>query len=978
MRFFPRFLLTLVAFGAFLAPALAESKLITDFTDPTQWLALDQKTETTVAADKPIPEGYFHVFKFTKGAPQAQLKWVKPASGIAVDTIPAGGPSSEGKGLHWTDTVSASRVVSLHLPTDWSGYKYVSFWVYNKVAGKTGFTMAVYSENFEATPKDDDYYQTKVMLDFTGWRHIEIPLSEFATTRNPIGWHKVDYIKLASSGFGLVAQPQTQLILSEIRMSNEPLRPDPLASVTVKFEKKAHPYLFGDQAFYRSIQQKVATERWAKAALEAVRASADSTFSDTFRVPTTGGGHYHDVTGASGDKDVAEEHYRVSRGARDAALMYAIEGGARYAEKVKQILLEYLALYPTYPLRDKYGNTIKEPTASSARALAQPMNEAKWITYLSWAYDIVYPLLTPAERQNLETKLFRPSAELIMLNNEKGHNHQSWHNEGVGVVGFLLQEPRYVKYAVYGLDNGFLYQMRASVTDDGMWYEGSGHYHFLTMEPLVMLSEAALSAGINLYDTKTPEGRVYRSMFLFPATYANPKFEMPLINDGKRVVLTENERARFLEIGYHRFQNDAEAGVLAPVLAASPRTTHEALVFGVAKLPENKGVVNRSTLLGGNIAVLRSPSERFVMTVNGRAYTGGHSHMDKLSITTFADGLDQSPDAGSVLYGMDEHKEFFIQTLAHNTVTVDEASQKFDVGADLLAFAHGPLVQGVSLQDKTSYPGSPLRRSVYLTDKYAFDVFRAESDINRTFHWVYRNLGELKTPAGMIFQPRTFPPANPEAGYKYLEGPRTSAAVPGPIDLFWDMYGGKKFTLRVLGTGETTKVITAQMLQSGENDQVSRLRFQGVLLERTDTWSTTFAAVHAFGLSPQDFTTVEVPLTSNGEVSDRKNSAAWRLGFGSVSDTVVYQIRSRGKNHALALEGVSTDADFVLVRRDKGQLTEVFVQGGTYLEVPEGKVTYTSEAKAVFHLTKKIGGFTLQADSVGLSVVGTAQFSVLR
>ena len=988
------------AFGqAPMAPDLLGTGRNTGFQDPSEdqfgeylpisgfeeseniWIGYDQLTERSVPPDQAPPESYVSNFVFTNGAIQQRHKWVKPSQGHSY-AIPEEGPKQGDQALLWADTTKTSRLVAYNVPRDWSSYKYLSFWVHSATANGAGIAIAVYSDDSEKTPKDDDYYQAKFILDFSGWKLIEIPLEKFQITRNPRGLGKIDYIKLASSGFSLVSRKDTRLYLDDMRLTRKTRAVDPLDLMRLSFPDRQHPYLYGDADFFADLKRKIADYPWAQAAFAAVKRSADALFGKV--VPEAGGGFYHDVTGTTGDAAVSDEHYAIARGVRACGLMFQLTGEARYAQKAKEVLLTYASYYLNYPLRDKYGNSLRSSAAGSARALPQPMNESRWAVYLAWGMDLVWSELSQEERDTLEIDLFRQVANLVKLNNEKGHNHQSWHNAGVGVIGLLFRDESYVKYAIYGTDCGFIYQMKASVTPDGMWYEGSGHYHFYTMEPLIMLSEAARNAGIlDPYDLGQPYGKAYESMFLFPAEYRTPSFELPLINDGKRVVLTDDERARFLELGYARFASDPAAAAIAPILSRSPRLSLEALLFGADELPPVEAEALESANLGGNIAVLRSPGGRLMMTLNGRAYTGGHSHMDKLSTTTFADGRAVSPDAGSVKYGMVEYKDYFVQTAAHNTVAVDGSSQKFVSSADLLAFSAGPLVQAAAMRDSSCNPGSVIERGLFMTDRYALDLFAASSDESRSYRWIYRGLGELRPPAGPELSPAAFapPPMGQVDAFRYFESVRAAPAGAAP-SLAWDLGGGGGFALHFLG-GVGARLFTADMPQAKPvDDEIDPVRMRGVVLEREGLGKTLFAALHVplqgkmdYELEPGELR--ELGGQAVGAADPREGAipdplaGTFSVLFGGTRDQVVY---NAGTARPLAAKGILTDAKVLLARRVDGALSDIFMYGGSIAELPEGNLHLSKEDPAapmertVIHVRVSEGRFEIRNHEPGARV----------
>ncbi|HEX9076678.1 MAG TPA: carbohydrate binding domain-containing protein, partial [Anaerolineae bacterium] len=115
-------------------------------------------------------------------------------------------------------TVENNRVVAGNIPHDWSRYKYLSFWAYSAAANKTSVMLVAYSAS-SAAP-DDDYYRYKIVLDWTGWKLFEIPLSGFTVTRNPAGWNKVDFLKFASSGWSQTPFQNTLLYFDAMRLTN--------------------------------------------------------------------------------------------------------------------------------------------------------------------------------------------------------------------------------------------------------------------------------------------------------------------------------------------------------------------------------------------------------------------------------------------------------------------------------------------------------------------------------------------------------------------------------------------------------------------------------------------------------------------------------------------------------------------------------------------------------------------------------------
>lgn len=479
--------------------------IISDFEPKEQiWKFYNQDNETKVFGDDKPPEGYFNMGHFQPGFDNV---WQTPETeGFEPSTEQV---KSGAYSFKWWNTPEINRIVTNQFPRDWSGYKYVSLWIYSEKATGAGIEFVCYSENLNAA--GDDYYKKEILLTWEGWNLVEISLEEFGQVRAPLGWYNIDYIKIASTGWSHTSDPETVLYLDQLQLTRDSLKAELLRQATpIEFPNSMHPSLFTNPEEIAEIKQKIDQTEWAKAIYgELITRYAGFSVN----VPDTGGGFYHNEDDET--YEITQQHYNYARAAQETALLYQLSGESRYLEIAKAILLQYAEKYAAYEIHDNEGNVGNRADAGG-KATAQAINEARWIMELADAYDMVYDDLTPAERETLETNLFRMATDLIITNNEGRHNHQAWYNAAAVVMGFLLQDEDYVRYGIYGEDNGFLFQMKASITGDGLWYENSGHYQFYTMKPLLALSEAAYHNGLNFYDHEA-----YRAYFTFPQRSAH-------------------------------------------------------------------------------------------------------------------------------------------------------------------------------------------------------------------------------------------------------------------------------------------------------------------------------------------------------------------------------------------------------------------------------------------------------------------------
>ena len=146
-----------------------------------------------------------------------------------------------------------------------------------------------------------------------------------------------------------------------------------------------------------------------------------------------------------------ERHKRNFFVAHKAALLYQILDDSRYGQYVRDMLLEYAALYPTLPLHPR------ERSYARGRLFWQCLNDANWLLYMAQAYDAVYDFLEPGERDQIEQDLFRPFADFISLENpqfyNRIHNHSAWGSAAVGMIGLAMRDAELIDRALFGFQS---------------------------------------------------------------------------------------------------------------------------------------------------------------------------------------------------------------------------------------------------------------------------------------------------------------------------------------------------------------------------------------------------------------------------------------------------------------------------------------------------------------------------------------------
>ena len=103
-----------------------------------------------------------------------------------------------------------------------------------------------------------------------------------------------------------------------------------------------------------------------------------------------------------------------------------------------------------------------------------------WLVYTIQAYDLIYDSLSAAQVKVIEDDLIRPvslfTSEGQPSTFNKVHNHGTWATAGVGMAGYVLDEPEWVEKSLYDLDKsgkgGFIKQLEMLFSPQGYYNEG--------------------------------------------------------------------------------------------------------------------------------------------------------------------------------------------------------------------------------------------------------------------------------------------------------------------------------------------------------------------------------------------------------------------------------------------------------------------------------------------------------------------------
>jgi len=456
----------------------------------------------------------------------------------------------------------------------------------------------------------------------------------------------------------------------------------------------------------------------------------------------------------------------------NAAWAYAITEDKKYAEYAAAILLKYSEFYEGFILHDASCREGAEAQISAAKMCEQTLDEAMLVsTMIAPGYDLIFSsgVLSAMEHIQIKSGLIEPMLETIDGFKAGKGNWQTWHNAAMLCGGAVLGNEKWMQKATADKENGFLFQMETSFSEEGMQYENSWGYHFYTLTALVLHMEGARHLGIDLWNQPN-----VKAPFTLPFSFILPDGSLPRFADTTGASPAESNT---IEEAFHSLKDKT----IEPYLSKEP--SFKSIMYGRdtskrAKMPNLQSEVFKGT---GN-AVLRINGDKDLVAAMTFSPNGGfHGHFDKLSFVLFAYGKELGVDRGraqSQAYRLPIHKDWYRATVSHNTVMIDGKSQEACDGKlewfeskshDWLS--NNGTVAAVLASNDDSYKKVTHKRLLVLFPEYALVFDELVSDTEKRFDWMYHNLGR---DVNLLNEGKT-EIENPEnlQGFKYMQNVQT-------------------------------------------------------------------------------------------------------------------------------------------------------------------------------------------------------------
>jgi len=611
-----------------------------------------------------------------------------------------------------------------------------------------------------------------------------------------------------------------------------------------------------------------------------------------------------------------------------AGRLYLITEDKRYLDYATTMLVEYAKVYKTRELN------ISRDSNKPGRLFHQTLNENMWMLYSSCAYSCIRHELTEAQQQLIENDLFKVMLEMFVVTYAENfdiiHNHGLWSVASAGICAYAINDQATVDKALYGLkgdsvSGGFIAQLTQLFSPDGYYMEGP-YYHRFSLRPIFLFAETIerRQPEVGIYKLKN---EVIKTTAYAVMSTAFPDGTLPALNDSSRTMdIKDLGILLATNICFDRYEQSET--LLAMAKHQGHVWVHNTGATLSNALQNNKQVPNfnwgsLSLTDGpegecGGVTILRhrdtKSDDSMALLWYGQHGSDAklhsaldHGHFDGLHLSLFNNNQEFINDYG---YGrwvniepkfggryIPENKSYCKQTIAHNTVVIDQISQ--NQGVTAIAQQHfgekhftllgDPKLQAMSAFARDYYQGVDQQRTVIMLDSEEFekpliiDLFRLISDQEHSYDYPVHYKGQI---IRTDFEYQTHSSLNTIGdahGYQHLWN-LGQGKVDNSSLITWLM--GDTYYSLISSANTDSEVIFAR---TGANDADFNLRNEPMFILRQKAANHLFANVYeTHGYFNES---VEASLNARGQVESVEvlhcNNEASVVAINLIGDRII-------------------------------------------------------------------------------------------
>lgn len=376
---------------------------------------------------------------------------------------------------------------------------------------------------------------------------------------------------------------------------------------------------------------------------------------------------------------------------------------------IENFLNYYSLNYDKFVIHNKNGDifdTIINNFNKCGRITAQGLNEAMISIQVVNCIDNISLYLDDETKKNVFNLLFYQVYELLKPQIDKIHNICCYEICAISMMGIISNNREMLEFA-FNSPYSFYNQLDKGITKDYFWFEGSFHYHFFVLKPILELLKLA-----KVYNFDIPEKYydIGKKMLIQGFKCSFNDCSLPSPNDG----WPNRHLSNYIEV--YNLGNGLFNSEFSNIIES---------------ITNKVNVIGTTHFIDTGFSILKN--DYWNVFVKYKDNDINHAHPDKLNIEIKNNNNFLTHDLSTSGYGSDISKNFYKKTYSHNTIVIDGKNQNLECNTFVVSYDDNMIDIGT----RNIYDNVNISRMIHLLSKKLIDEIKIENcnkNIDYFFH----------------------------------------------------------------------------------------------------------------------------------------------------------------------------------------------------------------------------------------------------
>lgn len=365
---------------------------------------------------------------------------------------------------------------------------------------------------------------------------------------------------------------------------------------------------------------------------------------------------------------------------------------------IKNALNYYSLNYDKFAIHNKDGEIFATTINTSnkcGRITAQGLNEAMISIQIVNCINNISLYLDDETKKNVLNLLFTQIYELLKPQIDKIHNICCYEICAIAMMGIISDNKLMLEFA-FNSPYSFYNQLDKGITKDYFWFEGSFHYHFFVLKPILELLRLAKMSDFNIPDKYY---NIVKMMLIQGFKCSFNDSSLPSPNDGWP------NRHLFDYIEVYNLGNELFNNEFSNIIKF---------------ISTKSNTVGTTHFMETGFSLLKN--EYWDIFIKYKDNNINHAHPDKLNIEVKNGDSFLTHDLSTSGYGSNISKEFYKKSYSHNTIVIDGKNQNLECDTSIISYNDNM----IDIKIENIYNNVNISRKIQLISKKFVDEIKID------------------------------------------------------------------------------------------------------------------------------------------------------------------------------------------------------------------------------------------------------------